>query len=70
MPGCFPGPVIFVIAAVQGAAMGGGLNLAESDCSRQLLGRPNQIEAVMSTFERRDPDFIDPWSLISTIPGA
>lgn len=34
--------------------------VAESNCSRELLGSPNQIEAVMSTFERRDAEFVDP----------
>lgn len=33
--------------------------VAESNCSRELLGTPNQIEAVMSTFERRDANFTD-----------
>ena len=31
--------------------------VAESNCSRELLGTPNQLEAVMSMFERREPDF-------------
>lgn len=31
--------------------------LAESNCSRELLGTTNQIEAVMSTLERRPADF-------------
>ncbi len=34
--------------------------IAESNCSRELLGTPNQIEAIMSTFERREGSFIDP----------
>ena len=34
--------------------------LAESDCSRALMGTPNQIEAIMSGFEGREPLFIDP----------
>ena len=25
-----------------------------------LIGRPNQVEAVMSNFEKRDANFIDP----------
>ena len=33
--------------------------VAESNCSRELLGTPNQLEAVMSTFERREPNFTD-----------
>jgi enoyl-CoA hydratase/carnithine racemase len=33
--------------------------VAESNCSRELLGTPNQIEAVMSTFERRPANFTD-----------
>ena len=33
--------------------------VAESNCSRELLGTPNQIEAVMSTFERRQANFLD-----------
>jgi enoyl-CoA hydratase/carnithine racemase len=36
-----------------------GLN-EESDCSRQMIGTANQLEAVMSTFEKRDPRFTDP----------
>ncbi len=31
--------------------------LEESNCSRQLMGAANQLEAVMSTFEKRDPVF-------------
>jgi enoyl-CoA hydratase/carnithine racemase len=31
--------------------------LEESNCSRQLMGTANQLEAVMSTFEKRDPLF-------------
>ncbi len=34
--------------------------IEESDCSRQMIGTPNQLEGVMSTFEKRDPDFRDP----------
>ena len=34
--------------------------VAESNCSRALLGTPNQIEAVMSTFERRPAAFSKP----------
>ncbi len=33
--------------------------VAESNCSRELLGTPNQMEAVMSTFERRPGNFAD-----------
>lgn len=33
--------------------------VAESNCSRELLGTPNQIEAVMSTFERREANFTE-----------
>jgi enoyl-CoA hydratase/carnithine racemase len=33
--------------------------IAESDCSRQLMGTANQLEAVMSTFEKRAPVFVD-----------
>ena len=32
----------------------------ESACSRQLMGTANQLEAVMSTFEKRDPRFTNP----------
>jgi enoyl-CoA hydratase/carnithine racemase len=31
--------------------------IAESNCSRELMGTDNQIEAVMSTFEARPPLF-------------
>lgn len=31
--------------------------VAESNCSRELLGTPNQVEAIMSTFERREANF-------------
>ncbi len=34
--------------------------VAESNCSRQLMGTPNQIEAIMCGFESRDPSFTDP----------
>jgi len=34
--------------------------IAESTCSRQLMGKDNQLEAVMSGFEGRDPVFGDP----------
>lgn len=34
--------------------------IAESDCSRALMGTPNQIEAIMSGFENREPAFTDP----------
>ncbi len=33
--------------------------VAESNCSRALLGTPNQIEAVASTLERRPPRFVN-----------
>jgi enoyl-CoA hydratase/carnithine racemase len=33
--------------------------LAESNCSRQLIGTPNQIEAVVATLEAREPSFTD-----------
>ncbi len=29
--------------------------IEESDCSRQMIGTPDQLEAVMSTFEKREP---------------
>ncbi|MCZ6828980.1 MAG: hypothetical protein O7F73_05240 [Gammaproteobacteria bacterium] len=34
--------------------------IEEGDCSRTLMGTSNQLEAVMSTFEKRDPQFTDP----------
>lgn len=34
--------------------------IAESDCSRNLMGTANQLEAIMSGFENRQPRFIDP----------
>jgi enoyl-CoA hydratase/carnithine racemase len=34
--------------------------IEESDCSRQMIGSANQLEAVMSTFEKREPSFINP----------
>lgn len=34
--------------------------IAESNCSRALLGTANQIEAIMSGFESREPKFVDP----------
>lgn len=34
--------------------------IEESDCSRQLMGTANQLEAVMSTFEKREPKFTCP----------
>ena len=34
--------------------------VAESNCSRKLIGTPNQIEAIMSGFESREPKFSDP----------
>ncbi|MEH6606260.1 MAG: crotonase/enoyl-CoA hydratase family protein [Pseudomonadales bacterium] len=34
--------------------------IAESDCSRKLMGTANQIEAIMSGFESREPVFTDP----------
>lgn len=33
--------------------------VAESDCSRELMGTANQLEAIMSGFESRDPKFAD-----------
>jgi len=33
--------------------------IAESDCSRSLMGTKNQIEAIMSGFEGREPSFTD-----------
>jgi enoyl-CoA hydratase/carnithine racemase len=34
--------------------------IEESDCSRQMMGTANQLEAVMSTFEKREPGFSKP----------
>ena len=34
--------------------------VAESDCSRTLMGTPNQLEAVMASLEGRDPKFVEP----------
>jgi enoyl-CoA hydratase/carnithine racemase len=34
--------------------------IAESNCSRELMGTGNQIEALMSGFEKRPPVFTDP----------
>ena len=34
--------------------------VAESDCSRTLMGKANQLEAVMASFEKREPSFVDP----------
>ena len=34
--------------------------IAESDCSRNLMGTANQLEAIMSGFENRQPRFVDP----------
>jgi hypothetical protein len=34
--------------------------IEESDCSRQMMGTANQLEAVMSTFEKREPSFTNP----------
>lgn len=34
--------------------------VAESDCSRALMGKANQLEAVMASFEKREPSFVDP----------
>lgn len=34
--------------------------IAESDCSRTLMGKANQLEAVMASFEKREPLFVDP----------
>ncbi len=33
--------------------------IAESDCSRELMGTANQLEAIMSGFESREPRFAD-----------
>lgn len=33
--------------------------IEESNCSRSLMGTPNQLEAVMSTFEKRESQFTD-----------
>jgi enoyl-CoA hydratase/carnithine racemase len=33
--------------------------IAESNCSRELMGTPNQLEAIMSGFEKREPNFTD-----------
>ncbi len=33
--------------------------IAEGDCSRNLMGTANQLEAVMATFEKREPVFTD-----------
>lgn len=33
--------------------------IAESNCSRELMGTENQLEAVMATFEKREANFID-----------
>ena len=42
-------------------ATGGGAVLrAESTEQQRLIGSPNQVEAVMSGFEKRDPSFTDP----------
>lgn len=34
--------------------------VAESDCSRQLMGTKNQLEAIMSGFEGREPIYTNP----------
>lgn len=34
--------------------------IEESDASRTLMGTSNQLEAIMSKFEKRDPNFTDP----------
>jgi enoyl-CoA hydratase/carnithine racemase len=34
--------------------------IAESDCSRALMGTANQLEAIMSRFEGREPCYTDP----------
>lgn len=44
--------------------------VAESNCSRELLGTPNQIEAVVSTFERRDAQFSEPRDQIFSPSGS
>ena len=33
--------------------------LAESNRSRDLMGTANQLEAIMSGFEKREPNFVD-----------
>lgn len=33
--------------------------IAESNCSRELMGTENQLEAVMATFEKREANFKD-----------
>lgn len=34
--------------------------VAESNCSRTLMGTANQLEAIMSSMEAREPAFTDP----------
>ena len=34
--------------------------IAESDCSRALMGTANQLEAIMSGFEGREPKYTEP----------
>lgn len=55
--------------AIRGAKrlldLAGRVGLAEQFAAERatigkLIGSPNQVEAVMSYFEKRDPDFIDP----------
>ena len=36
-----------------------GLEL-EAELQRQIIGKPNQIEAVMANLQKREPDFEDP----------
>jgi hypothetical protein len=33
---------------------------AERETIHQLIGKPNQVEAVMSHFEKRAPKFVNP----------
>ena len=33
--------------------------VAESNCSRKLIGTANQLEAILSGFEKREPTFTD-----------
>ena len=34
--------------------------IEESNCSRTLMGTANQLEAVMASLEKREPQFTDP----------
>ena len=46
--------------SVRAVVLSGEGLIAESDCSRALMGTANQLEAIMSGFEGREPQFIDP----------